>query len=360
VYRIKGKEATQEHLQQVGQLIQSLLEELASSYRDQPAYQVLQRFFEDNYRLEDQSVQTKANRELKAGCLQSCDDLEASFRRKGQREYKGYVANLTETCDPKNEVQLITKIQVAPNNVNDADLLVEALPDLKERTGLETIYTDGAFTGPVVDPVLLAQGVEQIQTGIKGVVPDPEKLNLSDFEIQLNEQGRPERITCPQGQSVAVEETSRKRSFRADFDPAICQNCRFFTDLLCLARPKKRKPVFRLTFLPSEWPVAQRRRKFRQHQQSGKNQRAAIEGTVREVKHPYPTGKLPVRGLFRVTCVLVGSAAMTNVRRIHHYWEAKRKKAPQESQDLPLFSLLETSFRVWSTFRASWKPCFGF
>jgi hypothetical protein len=26
-----------------------------------------------------------------------------------------------------------------------------------------------------------------------------------------------------------------------------------------------------------------------------------------------------------MTCLMVGSAAMTNVRRIHHYWEEKRK-----------------------------------
>jgi hypothetical protein len=71
--------------------------------------------------------------------------------------------------------------------------------------------------------------------------------------------------------------------------------------------------------------VAQRRRKMRQSKQTGKNHRAAIEGTVREVKHPFPASKLPVRGLFRVTCLMVGSAAMTNVRRIHHYWEEIRK-----------------------------------
>ena len=63
--------------------------------------------------------------------------------------------------------------------------------------------------------------------------------------------------------------------------------------------------------------------------QDGKNHRAAIEGTIREVKHPFPASKLPVRGLFRVTCLMVASAAMTNVRRIYHYLEAKRKAEKQ-------------------------------
>ena len=64
------------------------------------------------------------------------------------------MANLSETCDPENELQLITQVQVAPNNVDDTRLLAEGLPSLKERTGVEVLHTDGVFTGPTVDPVL--------------------------------------------------------------------------------------------------------------------------------------------------------------------------------------------------------------
>ena len=56
-----------------------------------------------------------------------------------------------ESCDPDNELQLITKVQVAPNNTNDNTMLREALPDLKERTGIETLYTDGPYAGQQID-----------------------------------------------------------------------------------------------------------------------------------------------------------------------------------------------------------------
>ena len=325
VYRIKGQEAKQGHLQQIGEVIVLLLEELREDYAQEPAYQVLKRFFDDNFRLEAQAVRPKANQELQADSLQSVDDLEATYRRKGSQDYKGYVANLSETCDPDNAVQLITKVQVAPNNTNDNTLLLEALPDLKERTGLETLYTDGPYAGPDVDPALQKHRVEQIQTGINGKRLDPDKLYLADFDIEQNEQGVPTHITCPQGQSVPVELSSRKRSYRADFDPSVCLTCPFHLAERCPARPGKKRPSFRLRFTPAQMAVAQRRRKMRQIKQTGKNHRAAIEGTIREVKHPFPAGKLPVRGLFRMTCLMVGSAAMTNVRRIHHYWEEKRK-----------------------------------
>ena len=325
VYRIKGQEATTEHLQTIGELIDFLQRELRETYGQVPAYQVLQRFFDNNFRLENQAVRTKTNQELEAGSLQSVDDLEATYRKKGPRAYKGYVANLSETCDPQNELQLITKIQVSPNNVNDDDLLLEALPDLKARTGLDTLYTDGAFAGPTVDPVLQEHKVEQIQTGIKGKPPHSQKMHLSDFVIDRNEKGFPQQITCPEGQAVAVELSSHKSGYRADFDPNRCQICPLHLEGHCLARPGKKRASFRLTFLPSQVGVAQRRRKLRLSKQDGKNPRAAIEGTIHEVKHPFPSGKLPVRGLFRITCLMVGSAALTNVRRIHHFWDEKRK-----------------------------------
>ena len=62
----------------------------------------------------------------------------------------------------RSKLQLITKVQTAPNNTDDSQLLAEALPNLKERTDLETIYTDGGHGGPAADAVLQEQQVEHI------------------------------------------------------------------------------------------------------------------------------------------------------------------------------------------------------
>lgn len=52
----------------------------------------------------------------------------------------------------------------------------------------------------------------------------------------------------------------------------------------------------------------------------------------RGVKHPFPAGKLPVRGKFRVTCMLIGSAAVANIRRIQRYLEGTMKaEKPQNT-----------------------------
>lgn len=111
-YRVKGREAVQEHLQKIGQTIQALLLELKSAYAAETAYQVLERIFAENFHVIENGVRAKENAEITSACLQSVDDLEATYRTKGAGHYKGYVANISETCDPENELQLITKVQV--------------------------------------------------------------------------------------------------------------------------------------------------------------------------------------------------------------------------------------------------------
>lgn len=130
-------------------------------------------------------MEAKPNEALSVTSLQSPDDLEATYHQKGGRGYRGYVANVIETCDPENKLQLIYKVQVAPNATDESQLLVEALPNLKERTDLETIYTDGGHAGPTADTVLQEQRVEHIQTAIRGRSPNPDNLHLADFTIRF-------------------------------------------------------------------------------------------------------------------------------------------------------------------------------
>jgi len=287
--------------------------------------------------------------------LQSIDDQEATFRRKGPAEFKGYVANLTQTCVPDNPVQLITKVQVDSNNVDDADLLIQAVPGLKTRTGLETLYTDGAYGSPAADELLIEHKVELFQTGIRGGAPVADKLNLSQFDFTTNEKGKPLSLTCPNGQTVLVE-PGRTTGYIARFAPQICQTCPFALQNRCRATPGKRDPSFKLSFTQREVNWAKRRKRFESTRHSGKNPRAVIEAVARSVKHPFPAGKLPVRGLFRATCMVVASAAMSNIRSILRFRQQKTSEDVAETADPTNFfvALGQTSQRFG--FRL---PCFS-
>ncbi|MDP1546369.1 MAG: hypothetical protein Q8L87_10125 [Anaerolineales bacterium] len=58
-YRVKGKEAQQEHLQKIGQSIHALLRDLKSAYAAELAYQVLERIFAENFHLMQKGLQTQ-------------------------------------------------------------------------------------------------------------------------------------------------------------------------------------------------------------------------------------------------------------------------------------------------------------
>jgi hypothetical protein len=320
VYHMKTEE-TDTHLQRIGEFMQRLLVELKPVYAAEPVYQVLGRVFGEHFQLEQQGVVTIPNQDLSATSLQSPDDLEATYREKRGKGYQGYVANLSETCDPHNPLQLITKVQLASNSIDDSQLLAEALPDLKKRTELNTIYTDGGHGGPDSDVVLQEQKVEHIQTAIRGRTPDPEKLHLADFTIKFNPDNQPVKVTCPNGQTEPAHSSSQKKTFVAHFNADVCVTCPLIDK--CPAQPGKRDPRRHMRFTQAEAQASERRRRSHKQQKEGRNLRAAVEATMRSIKHPFPAGKLPVRGKFRMASMLIGSAAVSNVRRIQRYLQAK-------------------------------------
>jgi len=356
VYHLKGQD-TSEHLQKIGELMQRLQVELESSYAQEPVYQMLMRVFGEHFRVEEKVLRIKEGKELSANSLQSPDDLEATYRQKNNKSFRGYVANLTETCDPENPLQLVTKVQVASNHTDDAEMLVEALPNLKERTDLDTLYTDGGYGSPDADKTLQDHQVEQIQTAIRGRIPSSEKLNLSDFSIKLAESGKPTQITCPQKQSTPVHTSSQKKAYAAHFEDKICLDCPLLPK--CPVQRGKRDLRFHLRFDQKQINMSERRQRSLIHQEEGRNLRAAVEATVRQVKNPFPASKLPVRGKFRVCCMVIGSAMITNVSRIQRYLEAKIKKeneqmklqkeqdCSQEQPSVSFFISLKAIFYAW-------------
>jgi len=125
IYRLKG-EKHQAHIEAIGELMAQLLPQLADKYKTDSGYAVLERVFNDHFKLVEREVVVKAGAELAADTLQSPDDLEATFRQKRGEGHVGYVVNVTETVDPEQGLQLITQVQTEPNNVDDAHMLNEA------------------------------------------------------------------------------------------------------------------------------------------------------------------------------------------------------------------------------------------
>jgi hypothetical protein len=324
-YRIESGTAGT-HLEAIGQLMNDLIEGLAPFYAEEKTYLLLVRVFNEHFLLENSKIQVKTGSNLSASSLQSPDDDEATFRRKRGEEHQGYVTNVTETCNPENDVQLIVKVQTESNNTDDAEMLNEALPNLVERTDVDEIYTDGGYNSPQVDETLQQEQIEQYQTAIRGNKTAEGQLGTSDFVFERDENGEPQSVTCPQGQTATVEPTRTVGRFNADFDAEVCAGCPLLEH--CPTQTLKRKPqVRRLRFDQQQVNVAHRHANQRKLKDQPNNLRSAVEATVRSIKHPFGNGKLPVRGRPRMSMMLVASAAMTNIRRI---WE--KNTAPRLAQ----------------------------
>jgi len=352
VYRMKKNEI-EEKLEQIGVLIQRLLDDLKPAHGDDPAYIILERVFREHYEVEqskkdtkERSIIAKPNDKLSAGSMQSPDDLEATYREKRGNKYYGYVTSVTETCNPENKLQLITSIQTAPNNTDDSKLLMEALPNLKKRMKLDTVITDATYASSDTDKLVHQLGITHIQTAIRGRKPDPNKLHLSEFEFKLDDDQKPIEITCPQGQMVSVEISKQKKAFIAHFSDEQCDSCPMVDH--CPAQKGKRDQRYHLRITKEKALAAIRQKLSILFLGEGRNLRASVEATVKSIRKPLSGGKLGVRGLFRVSCMMIGPAVMTNLRRIQRYLEnpeSKKEtdKTEKDCQDKPFFYF----FRIW-------------
>lgn len=340
VYQTKPNEK-EARLICVGRAMQRLVEELAENYKENEAYQVLARVFNEHFVVTEADLRAKEGKEISARSVQSPDDLDATYRKKRGEGYQGYVANVTETCDPDNPVQLIVDVQVEPNTTDDAQLMADALPELKERTDVEELHTDGGYNGQVTDEALEAHPVEHIQTAIRGGKPDPDRLYLSDFTIETDAEGEPVRIICPAGEEAEVRPGRSPERYIARFPYKTCLNCPFADK--CPTQPRKRKRRGRaLYFSRRDIKIAGRRQALAKQRASGQHLRPAVEATVRSIKHPFRHGKLPVRGKPRASMMVISSAAMCNVRRLWRY--AVEKKQTEAAQIAEEVARLPVSF----------------
>ena len=324
VYRLRGRYL--DHIQQIGVVMAQLVADLADSYGAEPTYQMLQRVFAEHFVWTEEEQRPKQGQELSADSLQSPDDWEATYRKKREEGYVGYVSNVTETCDPENDLQLIVHMQTEANVSDDAAMLEEALPQLKERLDVEEMHTDGGYNSEDVDKIMRDLEVELHQTAIRGGAPAPERVGLADFTLATEDKGRPQQLICPGGQTIIAEPGRKRGRFIVRFDADLCAACPLRSQ--CIV-PSGKQPGKAVLYLDQrQVDVALKRQRLRTMQQSGQNLRSAVEATVRSVKHPF-RGKLPVRGKFRMASMMFASALMVNVRRIHAYQIRQRGEKQQ-------------------------------
>lgn len=199
-YQLKRAEVA-EHLKHLG----SLLFELQRHYENHPtlsqliSYQHVSRILLEQYAikvgLEKTAIEVKPAQVISSSSLQNPADDSATFRTKNGKSYQGDILNAAETCHPDNPVQLLTDISLYPNNTPDDTMLSERISQIKDRTEVAQMITDGGYSGTKAESACRQESVTLVPTEVKGRKLDPDEISLAQFDIKANQV-----LSCPIGQ----------------------------------------------------------------------------------------------------------------------------------------------------------------
>lgn len=243
-------------------------------------------------------------------CVQNPSDLEATYSgHKGP----GYQVQLTETCVPENEAQLITAALPQTACEPDADAVVPMLDRLEKAGRLPAeMLADTLYTGDENVQAAAARGVDLIGP-VPGRTPesDPEALSVDDF-------GWDERTgtisACPAGHKpTSCSRDAATATTRIEMPVSACGECPFRKQCPI---DKTRDGKFTLEFTDKGRRLAGRRVEestavFKERYAP----RSGIESTNSGLKNRLGLGRLRVRGRGSVFRVLLHKVAGWNVLR---------------------------------------------
>ena len=303
IYTLKKSDIPHSY-KQLCELYSFLYERLKDKYSSNETFHVFERLYDEHFKYDDDKLVLKANEELDSGILQSPDDLDATFRKKRGKKYRGVVANICETANPDNEINLITDVVVEKNNVDDSVILNGRLDKIKEKApDLNEMHTDGAYGSPENDEKMESLGITHVQTAMKG------RKKSVDFVIEELPEGN-YIVSCPKQSALSSKARVRNKCV---FDINICKSCSL--QVCCPAKECKngRKYYFsRKDYLRNKRSrnielIAYERRKLRPN----------VEATICEVKGSMKGKKLKVRGLFKSAIYAYSMAISINFGRIY-------------------------------------------
>ena len=304
VYKLDKGDLTHE-LEKLAELFQMMVKRFRSGYKDTVVYQMVKRVFQEHFTVAHKKVHVKPNEALTSSCLQSPDDMEATYRYKNG-DHRGRVVNVTETAHPDNKLNLITDVAVNPNNTDDGAALNKRLDRIKEKTpDLNEMHTDGAYGSPNNDKKCAELGITPVQTAVRGRQTD---VRLDIEQIDENSY----IVHCPKQQQRSTPTRTRHK---ACFDLNICAAC----DVrgVCPTQVGKKNRTFyfkhddywRFKRINMIYKIPKERRKIRPN----------VEATVREFKSRTENGKLKVRGTFQTRLFAFTTAIAVNFGRIVRY-----------------------------------------
>jgi Transposase DDE domain/Transposase domain (DUF772) len=293
--------------EKLGSLYHTLYHQLQSDYRDNDIFQIFERVYHEHFTVTDDKVQLKPGEELNGSILQSPDDIDATYRKKKGRTFRGQSVNVTETASAENDINLITDIAVCSNITDDSVILNDRLDRIKKKSpDLNELHTDGAYGSEQNDKDMEQLGVTHVQTAVRGC--------KAGVAIEIEELFDDQYIVhCPH-QSVRTQKT--KKYYKACFDPAVCKQC----SLAGRCNVKKTVAGRVHYFDRADYLKNKRNRNIKTLPPERRKLRPNVEATVKEFTKPFNhKGKLKIRGKFKTMLYAFSMGVAINFGRVWRY-----------------------------------------
>lgn len=251
---------------------------------------------------------TKEDGCMNATALQNPSDPEATFRKKGNKEHRGYVANLEESVGGNGSV--VTDYQYEQNIHSDSQFLKENLTRMEKQDETITLVTDGAYSGAENQSLAKKKNVELITTSLTG--RDTADI-MADFEF--NESGT-KVLHCPAGhapKSCSYMKPSGQCS--VSFHRELCSNCPYQNQ----CKPKVFKKVSKIITSKTASERAKTLRKMQGEEfRNYARLRNGIETVPSNLRMNYHLDKMP-RGKQRGKFFLGCKVAALNFKKLFNF-----------------------------------------
>jgi len=276
-------------------------------------YELLVTMFEQQCELADEKVCLKAS----AGgrVLQNTSDAGATFcGKKGA----GYQAQLSETCDEENEVNLIASAHVETAADSDTDAVEKVLADEAKRDCLpDELLADANYGGDKNYQRAQAEGIDLVSPVPGGAKYDAEKLGFDKFEVTETESG-PRVASCPARHAPKQSKYNESSdSVSVTMDAAVCRDCPLQERCPVLLKTGKQGSVSAKVYFEMREYRAGVRREAEQGESFRRRYRlrSGIEGTNGSLKRRLGLGRLRVRGRLAVSTAIFLKLAGWNLLR---------------------------------------------
>lgn len=297
----------------------NLLKLCGSDYVDITEYELFVRCLTEQTTIDNsvRRLRTKEEGTMNSTALQNPSDPEATYRSKGGKSYRGYVANIEESVGKSASV--ITDYRYEQNIHSDSSFLKEHLEQMAKQKETVSLVTDGAYSGTANAELAKSKNIELITTSLVGRdAPDI----LADFEF--NEEGT-RILKCPAGhepKSCTYMKATNQCS--VSFDRNHCAGCPYQDK----CKPKIFKRVAKLVTSKMAHERAKIQRKMQMDDYKAYIRlRNGVETIPSNLRNNYHLEKLPrgkQRGKFFLGCKI----AALNFRKLFNFLKGLGNYAP--------------------------------